>query len=248
MNPRRKLVALLCMTVLLVCVTACDDDDDMETQQISSDQAALVIASVLPDTLGFSLGVLQLLQATQPPAASKAAAGEVCPPIPGIGTDSLCADPNTGVICSINATTSEWRFAMCDADGTPLDGLVTVVGPEGGPYDLDFDLTVAGQSVTGDMGIAFGTCDSLSYDSLSLSQSGVSSTLVGDLQICEGVPDGDFTATVNASGFQPFVADVSFTGGFATIVVIDGQTQAPLYLCTWSPLSPDTAECQDYPG
>ena len=248
MNSRRKLVALLCTTVLLVSVTACDDDDDMETQQVSSDQAELVIADLLPSALGFSLGVLQVLQSTQTTAASKSAAGEVCPPIPGVETESLCADPNSGVICSINATTSEWRFDMCDADGTPLDGLVTVVGPGGGPYDLDFDLTIDGRSVTGNMGITFGTCDALSYDSVTLGQSGITSTLVGDLQLCEGVPDGDFTATVNASGFQPFVADVSFTGGFATIVVVDGETQTPLYLCTWSPLTPDTAVCEDYPG
>ena len=248
MNPKWKRVALLGMAVLLVCTTACDDDDDMETEQVSADQAELVIAQVLPDSLGFSLGVVQVLEATQPPAAAKSAAGEACPPIPGFDTTYLCATPTNGVICSINATTDEWQFDMCDADGTSLDGTVTVVGPDGGPYDLDFSLTVDGQSVTGNMGVEFGTCDALSYDGLTLSESGIISTLTGDLQACSGVPDGDLTVTVNASGFQPFVADVSFTGGLATIVVIDSQTQSALYLCTWSPLAPDTANCQPYPG
>jgi hypothetical protein len=252
MHSKWKLVALLSLAVLLVGATACDDDDDdMETQQVSSDQAELLIAQVLPDTLELSLGVLQVLQSIQPPppAPSKSAAGQACPPIPGFDTTYLCTNPNTGLICDINATTSELQFNMCDADGTSLDGVVTVVGPDGGPYDLDFELTANGQSVSGAMNVAFGaTCDSLSYDSLTLSESGITSTLVGDLESCSGVPDGDLNVTVNASGFQPFVADVSFTGGFATIVVVDGATQAPLYLCTWSPLSPDTADCQPYPA
>jgi hypothetical protein len=252
MKRKSKLWVVVCVCSLLLFAGSCDDDDDvMADQQVSSSQAEGILADVVPAIIDFSLSVVALVQASAPappPVADKAVQGAVCSPIPGVETDYLCMEPNDGVICPVNATTSEWQFTDCLADDTTVDGTVTVVGT--GPFLLTFDLTLDGsETVTGDMTITFGTtCDTVVYDHLVLAESGVSSNLVGTLQGCSGVPAGQIDATINAPGLRTFVAEISIDKG-VTIVVLDGQNLDPLYLCTCivDPFDPDLTACSCAP-
>ena len=240
MKPRWRLKLMACVALLLAGSTACMERKDQLAggDQASPDQTEAVLARVLPSTVDVSMAVQRIVELAQ------TAGGGTCPEIPGVQEESLCEDPDTGVACELNSSTIELRFDGCDADGTSIDGTVRVTGPSRGPLAVRFDLSIGGRSLAGDMTIEFGGCDSLSYNNLTLSESQFTSTLGGELQNCNGAPGGDFTATVNASGLQPFTAHVTFEGGVATIAVNDLETQTPLYLCTWSPSSPGTADCQ----
>jgi len=255
-KTRSKIYAAVCAASLLLCAASCSDDDEnmMGSQQVSSSQAESILAGVIPTVLDFSLSIVTLVQATAPlpPVAGKAVQGTTCTPIPGVETQYLCADPNTGVACPVSATTTEWQFTNCDADGTTVNGTVTVEGA--GPFVLTFNLTLDGSSAMGQMTITFGTsCDSIDYDQLILTDSGVSANLLGTLQSCSGVPGGEITATINAPGVQTFVAQMSVGPGVLYVTVLDGQTQDPLYLCgcTIDLQNPDnvTCSCEPYvPG
>jgi len=227
--------ALVCVAALLLGGVSCSNDDDemMGGQQVSSSQAEIIMAQVISSSLDFSLSIVGLVQATAPaaPPAAKAVQGDVCPPIPGIETQYLCTDPNTGVVCPVDAMTSEWQFTSCDVDGTDVDGTVTIEGS--GPFTLTFDLTLDGsQSAMGEMVVTFGTtCDTIDYNQLILKESGVTSNLLGELQSCAGVPGGFITATINAPGLQTFIGQISISTGGLIVTVLDGQSQNPLYLC-----------------
>jgi len=239
---------IACLLVASLFAAACnDDDDEMNVQQVSEEQAEAVLGAVIPDVLEFSLGVMQIVQASAPAAASVGASiqGSACQPIPGFETEFLCSDPPSGVICPTGTGTSEWQFTSCTVEGdtTMIDGTVMVAGV--GPYDLTFDLTIDGQDITGDMSIAFGTCNNATYDNLVLADSGVSASLTGMFNDCG---DGSINATIQATGFQTFLAQIVVNDGFALITVTDAQTQEPLYTCTWSPIVPDTADCVSYTG
>ena len=246
-TKRPKWTVLVCLLASSVFAVACDDNEDMTAQQVSETQAEAVLGSVVGGVIEFSLGVMQLVQAAASAAPPVAAStqGATCSPCPGVETEFLCTDPDTGTICPTSAMSSTWQFTNCvvEGDTTTLDGTVMVAGT--GPYNLHFDVTIDGQDVDGNMTIAFGTCNAATYDNLMLHESGVTATLVGTFDDCG---DGAIDATIESGSFQTFLAEIVANDGFALITVIDGQSHEPLYTCSWSPITPDAAECVPYTG
>ena len=245
MERESRRITIPCVALLLAstaCIERKEDTPGSGGAQTSSAQTEAALARVVPGTLDFSMTAQRIVE------LSLTAGGGRCPVIPGVQSGSLCSDPDAGVACEINDSTTELRFDDCNAGGTSIDGTIRVSGPSRGPLNVRFALTLGGRSASGNMTIRFGICDRLTYSSLTLRESELSSTLGGELQNCNGSPGGGFTASVSSSSMQPFFADVSFAQGVATIRVTDLETQASLYQCTWSPSSPGTADCQAQSG
>jgi hypothetical protein len=239
MVKRSRWFAVICVAALLVFVPGCDDDDDViERQQVTSGQAAAVIGGLVVPAVETLIGVGEVLG-----NLNKAAQAE-CVPLDGIETDFFCTPSDAGLVCPVDATTTDIVFDNCvSEDGDDIDGTVTVV-QSGTMFAVDFQsLVINGQEFNGDADFTYSECDTIDLTNFSVSD-GATVDMTGSFTICGGIPDGSATGFVTGSAFLPFTLQIVITEGFVTITVIDNETQTPLFFCTYNPLT-ETAECVD---
>jgi hypothetical protein len=249
MSKKRRWLAMLSIASLFIAVGGCSDDDDViQNQPVSGDQAAALIEDAVPFILEFGADIADLIEAASNGKSGNMSRQVECIPMPGLEADYFCTDPADGEICPVSAMTTEWRFNNCVETGEDpgtLDGTVTVT-ESGNTFTLVFDLAVDDGSMTGTMDVELGDpCVTVTYTGFEFDEGSVSNTINGTNTICPESVSGSLDVTVNASGIQRFLMQISFSQGFATILIINPATQIPLYSCTFNPLS-QTAECFSY--
>jgi len=246
MTKNSRWVAMLCIASLFIAVGGCSDDDDViQRQQVSADQAAALIEDAVPFIVEFGSDIADLLEAVSSGKSGNMSRQVECVPIPGFDSEFFCTVPADGAVCPVDAMTTEWVFANCVETGFDpgtLDGTVTVT-EAGNTFDLDFGLDVDGGSMTGLMQVVLGDpCVTVTYTGFEIADGGVSNTIDGTNTICPESVTGTLNVTVNATGIQRFLMEISFVQGIPTILVVDPSTSAPLYTCQYNPLS-ETAQC-----
>jgi hypothetical protein len=237
---------MLSIASLCIAVGGCSSDDDgIQNQPVSGDQAAALIGDAVPFILEFGADIGDLLEAVYLAKGGGSNKQAGCVPIPGMEADYFCTDPADGQVCSDDEVNSEWVFDNCletATDPGTLDGTVTVTASTS-TYDLLFALDIDGGSITGLLQVILGECATLNYTNFEIEADGVSNTLNGTNTICPESASGALSVTVNAPGIQRFLMEINFSSG--TILIISPSTQEPLYTCVFDPGS-QTAYCMPY--
>lgn len=245
MSKKRRWLAMLSIASLFIAVGGCSDDDDpIQAQQVSGDQAEALIEDALPFILEFGTDLADLLEAVYLDKAGDWNKQAECVPIPGIESEFFCTDPADGEICTTSATESDWVFDNCIETGFDpgtLDGMVAVT-EVGNTFDLDFNLDVDDGSMIGLIEIVLGECVTVTYTNFEIEEGSVSNTINGSSTLCGESASGELDVTVNATGIQRFLMQISFNQGIPTILIVSPTTMTPLYSCTYNPLS-ETAQC-----
>jgi hypothetical protein len=246
MSKKRRWLAMLSIASLFIAVGGCSDDDDdvIQAQEVSANQAENLIEGAVPFILEFGTDLADLLEAVYAPKVGDWNKQAECVPIPGIEAEFFCTDPADGEVCSTSETESEWVFNNCVETGMDpgtLDGTVAVTA-SGNTYDLDFNLDVDGGSMTGLLQVLLGECVTVTYTGFEIEEDDVRNTIDGTTEVCPESYDGTIDVTVNATGIQRFLMEITFFNGVPTIVIVSPSTQMPLYTCTYNPLS-ETAQC-----
>jgi hypothetical protein len=243
---------MLCVASLFIVVGGCSDDDGdnvIRTQQVTADQAEVLIEDAIPFILEFGTDIADLMEAIF--AKNAAAAGDLlaqqeCAPIPGLEADYFCTDPGDGEVCPVDEAVTELVFTDCvetAPDPGMLDGKVTVT-EAGSTLDLLFALDVDDGRIGGGLEITYGDCVTLTYNSLVIEEGSVESTINGTNEICPVSNSGTLDVTVNATGIQSFLMEINFAGVIPTIAVISPSSGLPLFNCTYNPVT-ETAQCLD---
>jgi hypothetical protein len=239
---------MLCIASLFVAVGGCSDDDDViQSQQVTADQAAALIEDAVPFIVQFGSDIADLLEAIYAKKAAGAgnvAAQQTCTPIPGLEAEYFCTMPEDGEVCPVDANTAELVFSNCTetaADPGTLDGTVTIT-QDGSSFDLLFDLDVDGGRIDGPLQVTLGECVALTYTGFVIEEGSVENTLDGTNTICPDTVTGTLNVSVNATGIQRFLMEIAFVQGIPSILIVSPTTQEPLYSCTYNPLT-ETADC-----
>jgi hypothetical protein len=250
MRTGQKCLAMLCVASLFIVCGGCSDDDDpvVRTQQVTADQAEVLIEDAIPFILEFGPDIADLMEAIF--AKNAAAAGDLraqqeCTPIPGLEADFFCMDPGDGEICPVTEGVTELVFTDCVEtvpDPGMLDGMVTVT-EAGSTLDLLFALGVDDGSINGGLEITYGDCLTLTYDSLVIEEGGVENTINGSTEICPVSNSGILDVTVNATGIASFLMELEFAGVIPTISVVT-PSGLPILNCTYNPVT-ERATCLD---
>jgi hypothetical protein len=239
MVKRSRWFAVICVAALLVFVPGCDDDDDViARQQVTSGQAAAVIGGLVVPAFETLISLSEVLG-----SLGKSAQAE-CVPLDGVDADFYCTPSDAGLVCPVDATTTDVVFDNCmGEDGDDIDGTIRLV-QNANMFAVDFQgLVINGQEYNGDADLTYDECELITLTNFSISD-GATVDMNGNFEICGGVPDGSATGFVTGSAFLPFTLQINITEGFVTITVIDNATQAPLFFCTYDPFS-ETADCVD---
>lgn len=254
MSKKRRWLAMLSIASLFIAVGGCSDDDDIiPDQQVNQAGAEAVVEEVLPEILTFGPGLVELVRAVIADKAGDMSRQPACDPIPGIDGGFFCADSADGVICPVDVDTTEWQFDNCEIAGDEgtLDGTVTVDESGGNTYVFTFDLLADGDPLTGVIEVVLSECANLTYDTFVIEVDGTETTLNGTNDFCEASFGADIDATVSAPGIVTFLMDISTSQLVSTIVIVDGSTMMPLYLCTYvfNPATEEvTGSCMPYMG
>jgi hypothetical protein len=152
-------------------------------------------------------------------------------------------------VCDVSGTEVDWVFTNCSAPelGATLNGTVRVTSLAANVFSLDFDLMIDGSEMIDSL-VTFtlgGDCPVADYSGLTLVQDGASAAYDnGSLDVCSDTgSSGLFDVTVNAPGYERFVAMVNVNGSSANATVSD--TGGPLYSCSFD-LQAQTGDCVDY--
>jgi len=243
-TPDSKVTTLLFVGMLLAGVSGCDDDDtDLSAREASTQQAAAIIAAIMPHALDFSDEALRLADAavtTSPVAALSSAAD--CSPVPGVETEFLCSNPYAGIGCATESPVREWTFTGCRDGDRTLHGTAGVRAGQTTTLfvEFGFDLAVDGTRGTGGMTVEVGACGAYRYWQTSFRESGFTLTLDGELG-CGAFPNPQVDAHVSASGFLPFLAILTVNGG----AVLIGSDDSPDFVCSFYTAT-RTATCQPF--
>jgi len=244
MTKNSRWLAMLCIASLFIAVGGCSDDDDpIQKQQISLEQAELVIEDALPFLLEFGPNLADLIEAATSGKAGDMSKQPGCSPIPGGDTDFFCTTATAGVICPVDEVTVDWEFDMCtiaDDDGL-LDGSVRVIESAGNTYELNFALDVDDGALNGSITVVLGECAALTYDNFMIDQGDLDTTVKGTNEICPDTYSANLDATVSAPGILSFLMQISTTQLVSTVTIVNGSTMEPLYVCTYV-YNPGTGE------
>jgi hypothetical protein len=249
MSKKRRWLAMLSIASLFIAVGGCSDDDDIiPRQEVSPDQAEALIEDAVPFMLEFGTDLADLVELIYLDKSGGSNKQATCEPIPGIDTEYFCTVATAGEVCTEDPVNSELVFDNCTETGSDpgmLDGTVGVKASTAS-FDLLFALDVDDGSMTGSVLIALGDpCVTVSYTNFEIEEGSVSNTLNGSNTICPESASGTISVTVNATGIQRFLMEISFDGGIPTILIVSPTTQMPLYTCTYNPLN-ETAQCFAY--
>jgi hypothetical protein len=238
MVERSKWLAVSCVAALLVFVPGCSDDDDdvIARGQVTSGQAEAVIGGLVVPAVETLISVAEVL------AQFTKSAQVTCTNLEGVEAQFFCTPPESGQACPVNLTTTDIVFDNCMSEfDDDIDGVVTVTD-SGSSFGASFqNLMINGQDYNGNAVFVFDDCDVITLNNFSISD-GATVDMTGSFTICGGVPDGSADGLVTGSAFLPFTLSITVNGPAVQITVIDNETQTPLFLCSYNPLT-ETAEC-----
>jgi hypothetical protein len=245
MTEKTRWLAMLCIASLFVAVGGCSDDDDpVQPRQVNQQQAESIVGDALGFLLEFGSDIADLIEAAGAGKAGDMSKQLECVPIPGLEREFFCDIATNGEICpGTSAMNTVWTFNNCtDESGGLVDGTVDLT-ESGNTFDLVFDLDVDGGSIIGFMQVSLGDpCVTITYTGLEIAEDDVVFSLDGNNTLCPSGASGNLNATVDASGFERFLMQISFVEGIPTVTIVSATTQVPLFSCTYNPLT-QTATC-----